>query len=274
MQEKSAKARKREGANARKEIRRNPFALLRFSAFALILISLHVSAQEPEIRRERVFTGEGLYGFMNGAADLFLEYGFKSLVNRDLIYKEEAFTVDMYEMPNPENAFGIYSMYVFRCQHADSLGAIDCFSPYQLQAVVDNLYISIVFPSGSTKAQQIAGELIPLFVPAKQSSMPAIPDLIVSSPPFSGIVKYLKGPISVSSASRDLTALLKNVDYIGVWFKPDNQTKTYKAAILFPSSEAMEKFKSSNPEIDIIQSHKNMLLISRQEKESESSKLF
>ena len=274
MQERSAKARKHEGAKAGKDIRRNPFVLLRFYTFALILISLQVSAQDPEIRRERVFTGEGLYGFMNGAADLFLEYGFKSLVNRDMVYKGEAFTVDIYEMPNPENAFGIYSMHVFRCQHADSLGAIDCFSPYQLQAVVDNLYISIVFPSGSMKAQQIAGELIPLFIPDKQTSMPAIPTQIESSPPFSGKVKYLKGPISVSSASRDLTALLKNMDYIGVWFKPDNQTKTYKAAILFPSSEAMGKFKSSNPEIDVNQSDKNMLLISRQEKESESSKLF
>ena len=250
------------------------FALFCFYAFALIMLSLQVSAQEMEIRRERVFTGEGLYGFMNGAADLFLEYGFKSLKNRDMIYKGEAFTVDIYEMLNPENAFGIYSMHVFRCQSADSLGAIDCFSPYQLQAVVDNLYISIVFPSGSTKAQQIAGELIPLFIPAKQSSMPSIPDLIGSSPPFSGIVKYLKGPISVSSASRDLTALLKNMDYIGVWFKPDNPTKTYKAAILFPSFEAIEKFKLSNPEIEMIQLEQNILLISRQEKESESSKLF
>jgi len=245
-----------------------------FLFLSTLIISLHVSAQEPEIRRERVFTGEGLYGFMNGAADLFLEYGFKSLVNRDIIYKGESFTVDIYEMPSREDAFGIYSMHVFRCQHADSLGYIDCISPYQLQAVVNNSYISIVFPSGSSKAQQIASELITLYISAEHLSMPAIPGELKSSPPFSGIVKYLKGPISVSSASRDLTALLKNVDYQGVWFQADSQTKSYRAVILFSSSDEQEKFKQTIPESDILHADKDSLFIRRNEKENEPSRLF
>ena len=38
-----------------------------------LLIPLTVWGQDPEIKRERVFTGTGLYGFMNGGADQFLE---------------------------------------------------------------------------------------------------------------------------------------------------------------------------------------------------------
>jgi len=259
-----------------------------FTFFPLaLLLASYLSAQEtPEIRRERVFTGEGLYGFMNGAADLFFEYGFKSLINRDISYKGEDFTVDIYEMPNRNDAFGIYSMHVFRCQQADSIGAIDCASPYQLQAVVDNFYISIVFPSGSARAQQLAGELIPLFVKGENSSLPdnhqeikaensVLPDIppdIAISPPYSGIVKYLKGPIAISSTSRDLTALLKDVAFRGVWFRADPQTKSYKAAILFSSPEAKEAFEKTIPDSDIFLSDDNLLLIKRKEIEPPPSK--
>jgi hypothetical protein len=240
----------------------------------VLIFTVQLLAQEPEIRRERIFAGEALYGFMNGAADLYLEYGFKSLVNRDIVYKGENFTVDIYEMPTPEDAFGIYSMHVFRCQHADSMGFINCFSPYQLQAVVDNFYVSIVFPSGSEQAQEIASELISLFIPAAHSSMPAIPVQIESSPPFSGKVKYLKGPISVSTASSDLSTILKNSEYQGVWLKADLQTKTYKAAILFSSSEEMGKFKRSITAANTILSDNGVCIIQRQEKEREPVTLF
>lgn len=74
--------------------------------FAL-LIPLTVWGQAPEIKRERIFTGTGLYGFMNGGADQFLEYGVSKLTTRDIVYKGNEYTVDIYEMPTPEDAFGI-----------------------------------------------------------------------------------------------------------------------------------------------------------------------
>ena len=257
-----------------------------FFLAALVLASNLLAQVTPEIRRERTFTGDGLYGFINGAADLFFEYGFKTLTNRDITYKGESFTIDIYEMPGCNDAYGIYSMHVFRCRQADSIVAIDCTSPYQLQAVVDNLYVSIVFPSGSDRAQQIAGELIPLFVNTENSSLPEIPpkdksgksplpDIpqeIASSPPYSGIVKYLRGPISVSGTSRDLTALLKDVAYQGVWFRADPQTKSYKAAILFSSPEAKEAFVKMVPNSDIFLSEDDTLFIRRKEIEPTPTK--
>ena len=243
-----------------------------FLFLSALTVSVRLSGQEPEIKRERVFPGEGLYGFMNGGADLYLEYGCKSLVNRDIIYKGEAFTIDIYEMPTREDAYGIYSMHVFRCRYADSLGTINCFSPYQLQAVVDNFYVSIVFPSGSTRAQQIAGELIPLYISSEQSSMPDIPKEIATLPPFSGIVKYLRGPLSLPHASRDLTALLKNAAYKDVWFRADQQTKTYKAVIFFSSSEEKEKLIQTLPDSDILSFDGDALFIQRKEIENEPSK--
>ena len=230
-------------------------------------ISFRLFGQEPVIKRERLYEGKGLYGFMNGAADLYYEYGFKSLLNREIKYKGEDFTVDVYEMPSREDAFGIYSMNVHRCQQADSMGFINCFAQYQLLSVIDNYYVSIVFPSGSAKAQQIATELISLYVSANKSTMPGIPEEFSTLPPFSGVIKYLKGPISVSSESKDLSILLKNAAYKGVWFKPDNQTKSYKAVILFSSPDEMRKFRLTIQDSDIIKAGDDSLFIQRKEVE-------
>lgn len=186
-----------------------------------LCVPAFLGAQEPEVKRERTFTGTGLYGYMNGGAEQFLEYGVSKLVTRDVVYQGEEFTVDIYDMPSPEEAFGIYSLHIFRCGRADTLGCIDCLSRYQLQAVAGNRYASVVFPSGSARAERLADELIRLYIPLEGQLRPDIPEDLREERPYSGRLKYLKGPISVSGISASLAALLKEGGYTGVWFVSD-----------------------------------------------------
>jgi hypothetical protein len=229
----------------------------------------NIVGEEPEVKRERTFTGEGLYGFMNGGADLFLEYDVQSLVNRDVYYKNEDFTIDIYEMPTPEDAFGIYSMHIFRCQQADTLDLIDCYSPYQMLAVAGNFYISIVFPSGSSHAQEIAIELIPLYTSVDKNIKPDFPEIFISGSPFSGNVKYLRGPLSVSSASSDLASVLQAVNYDYVWFTSNRKNKSYQAFVRFASQTEKEKFKKLIDASEITEEENSSLFIQRKEKKEE-----
>lgn len=240
-----------------------------FICIGALLFSLKMFCHEPEIKRERVFTGDGLYGFMNGGADLFLEYGVKSLINRDISYKNEDFTIDIYEMPTPEDAFGIYSMHIFRCRQADTLDMIDCFSPYQMLAVIGNFYISIVYPSGSSHAQTIAAELIPIYVSAENNIAPDFPAKFVSVLPLSGNLKYLRGPLSVSSASSDLASVLQDVTYDHVWFTGDRKNKSYQAVIRFATQTEKENFKKLIDTSEITEEESNRLCIQRKEKKEE-----
>ena len=122
-------------------------------------------AQDMDLKRERTFPATALYGYMNGATDLFLEYDVQKLTVRDIVYKGEEYTVAIYDMPTPEDAFGIYSLHVCKCNCADTLNSISCLSPYQFQAVAGNKYISVVFPSGTDAAQAHVGEIVRKFVP-------------------------------------------------------------------------------------------------------------
>lgn len=234
-----------------------------------ILIPCTVYGQDIEVKREREFTGSGLYGFMNGGADQFLEYGVSKLITRDIVYKGNDYTIDIYDMPSPEDAFGIYSLHIFRCGRADTLGGIDCLSPYQLQATAGNKYISVVFPSGSNDAKSKADEVIHQYVSMDGKDNPLIPEVLQIQTPYSGKLKFLRGPISVSGVSMQLADLLQDIAYTGVWFIADKATKSFRALIEVTEKEETDKLQSKVAASDILETGDTYLYIKGKEKEVE-----
>ncbi len=65
---------------------------------------LVIIAVDEEYRYAR----EDLWQYINGAADLFLSYGFRELIVRDLEQGDRHVTVSVYDMGGPLDAFGVY----------------------------------------------------------------------------------------------------------------------------------------------------------------------
>ena len=240
--------------------------------FLCTLLSLSSSASLSagnkdgiEVKRERVFTGKGLYGFMNGGADLYLEYGVEKLTTRELVYQGEEYTLDIYEMPTPEDAFGIYSIHVFKCIQADLNDEINCLSTYQLQTVVGNCYVSLVFISGSEKAKTNANKLLLQYTSDIEGEKIVFPEQIPVSGTYSGVLKFLRGPISLSSAQFSLSTLLQGVSFKGVWLSPTEKEEENQALILFENTETMISFREKIAPSDIINSAEAWLFIKRKE---------
>lgn len=235
----------------------------------LFLLPVTIFAQDIEIKRERTFTASGLYGFMNGGTDQFLEYGVKELVVRDIVYKGENYTIEIYEMASPEDAFGIYSIHTFKCERADTLNSIDCLSPYQLQAVSGNKYISVVFPSGSQYAKEKADEVIRKYVPMNVAVV--IPTLLDEKFPVSSRLKFLRGPLSLSKASFSFANLMDGVNYTGIWFVSEKPSKDYRALIYLPTNSDINAIKdklSSVNSTKILSIGDNYIYLSAMEEES------
>lgn len=212
------------------------------------LLCLSIScleAQEMTVKRERVFTGTGLYGYMNGGAEQFLEYGVTKLTARDLEYDGEEYALEIYEMPTPEDAYGIYSLHVFRCQRADTLGCIDCLSPYQLQTVCGNRYVSLVFPFGSERAKQQADAVLCHFLSGEEAEKVEFPVAFQSLSPKSGTLKFLRGKIGLSEVSSSLTHLLEGIQYTGVWFVEEDDQ--YRAVVCFETPDQLEALRKKLP---------------------------
>lgn len=141
------------------------------SILLLLIFSLSSLAQTTESRqalsaiegigevRSRTFTETSLYGYINGGAELYLEYGFDTLVVTELVRNGRDIKVEIYRMKDPEAAFGVFSVSRFRCNGGPGLTEHLCRSAYQLQFCKGPFYVSIINDTGTMEDRETADEI-------------------------------------------------------------------------------------------------------------------
>ena len=137
----------------------------------------------------------------NDGGDLFIEFGFVSLVVQEVAWQTSKIKVEVYQMATPEAAFGVYSLSVTQCMQRDTLTPFDCNSVYQYQTAYGNLYISITSETGSGAARA-------LYMPVANAIMQKNPQPVLKLPdPFNqpllkkgrkGLV-YIQGPVGLQN---------------------------------------------------------------------------
>ena len=113
---------------------------------------------------DRSFSETSLYGYIDGGAELFLEYGFDTLVVTELTAMSGEIKVEVYRMRDPEAAFGIFSVSRFRCNGGAKLTDHYCRSAYQLQLCKGPYYISIINSDGTREEQALSDEIARLLL--------------------------------------------------------------------------------------------------------------
>lgn len=204
------------------------------------------------VKRERVFKGEALYGFMNGGSELYLEYSFRELKAIDLNYKGEEYTVEIYKMESPEDAFGIYSVHTFGALFKDTLFRYSCHSSMQLQTCIGDTYYSVVFEKPSDSINYNAVELINYYSDAqKRSAYIDFPEEVRESVKrVSGNLKYMKGPLGMFAASPELTDYFKNIADYKLWTLREENSSLSKAFFYSNNKESIARLKSSLADLD------------------------
>jgi hypothetical protein len=104
----------------------------------------HAKISEP-----RKFTGSSLFGYIDGGAELYLEYGFSEAIITDIETNSRKFKCEVYKMNGTREAFGIYSVSKYRCGSFPSVAEFSCQTKYQLQFCKGPFYISIISMTGS-----------------------------------------------------------------------------------------------------------------------------
>jgi hypothetical protein len=112
-----------------------------------------------KIIKEAEYTQESLFGYMNGGAELYLEYGFEELKVSELKYKGHDLKAEIYRMESPAMAFGIYSVNIFRCDIQNEEKGYFCQTDFQVQVCRGEYYINIVNNDGSGEGKEFAVKL-------------------------------------------------------------------------------------------------------------------
>ena len=121
------------------------------ASFLLMSIPFSLTAADfPKVKgwkpvsEVRTYKPGNLWEYINGAAELFLAYGFQSLQSCDLSSKNLIVTVDIYNMGTPLNAFGVYSTERPRESKTLSIGVEGIVSPpYQCLLLKDVNYVKV-----------------------------------------------------------------------------------------------------------------------------------
>lgn len=102
-----------------------------------------VDFPDAEFGISRTYTGASLFGYMDGGAELYLEYGFSGAWVNEMQWKGNQYNIEIYRMKSPEAAFGIFSISRFRCKSTPQLAAFTCQTPWQLQLCAGSFYVNI-----------------------------------------------------------------------------------------------------------------------------------
>ena len=141
--------------------------------FLLVLGAASMAAAQPEPVKVPVPSGwtafdeeyrydrENLWEYINGAAELFLSYGFRELIVLDVEKGDSGLTVCVYDMGTPLDAFGIFDREKpADGKHLSDIGALAILQPpYRGLLLKDRFYVKVEIGGGAVSEEELSSIL-------------------------------------------------------------------------------------------------------------------
>ncbi len=184
------------------------------------------------ITSNTVYDGNALWGYMNGGADLYLEYGFAGLRVQEVEFASEKIKLEIFTMESPKAAFGIMSIRRFKCAESELFVTGDCLTDYQYQAAKSNFYISIINYNGSEKAGEITRILARKLLGKISGESYPLPSFQNIDPQFvtPNTIKLATGPLGIQNIVPKWAKLFEGTEHFDLFVFP---VKTDNGKILF-----------------------------------------
>ena len=220
----------------------------------------------------RVYKGTSLWGYINGGADVYLEYGFLKVLVQDINRDEENYKIDIYFMEDSAAAFGIFSVSRFNCENDNPLCRHYCITPYHIQMACGNKYISIINEKGNKESIQFSKKLAEILVDKYNTGNYFLPGLFNHDElkKHQNRVKLIKGPLGLQNGFPEWSDKLENIEKKRLWIMPVKTEEGYLnlALIEFPDRQALHRFYDHNSVrsnnsgfIHIVQNNSNQIFI-------------
>ncbi len=196
----------------------------------------------------QTFAKDTLYGYIDGGAEIVIQYGFRKLVVLD--YQSETaspapkeLTLEIYEMESGEAAFGLYSTKVEGGEETSPrISSAHWISPGQANVVKGNILVNILAPDlTEEEIGDIAAALEPR-LPGEGTKRPPGIGWLPQRGLVTGSERFIQGP----AAALNESPLLDHP----FWGFGEHETKAYSARYSpFPSRVAIVDFGKETGEL-------------------------
>lgn len=168
-------------------------------ALADVLSFLPAAAVEPgwdyEIAPE-IYTSDNLFTYINGEAELYKRYDIIEMATASYVWTENpalTFTIDIFDLGTPLDAFGVYSHYRFPDMTFADIGEQAVVSDLSVRFWQDQYFVRLVagaLDSSLTKTIQRVARAVSIILP--HTPKPKILDLLPAEHQIANSLKYLK----------------------------------------------------------------------------------
>lgn len=198
----------------------------------------------------RFFDHDGLWGYINGGADLYLEYGFEQITVFDIKANDLDYKADIYKMTSPEAVFGIFSISRYKCNASGVLCKADCVTPYQYIAARGPYYFSVSNATGSPEDSEfnlkLAAHLLGQMAPV-DFDIPSVFNSELLSADKEGL-KLVTGPLGMQNGFARWDRLFAGFMNYKAWILPvkHDQVSFTIAQLTFGENESLDTFLEKN----------------------------
>jgi len=220
----------------------------------------------------RIFLQTDLFNYIDGGADLFLEFGFERLAVQRYARGPAELVLEVYQMQNPEAALGVFIMKNGRAESAAQPPELGHGDRYQRLLLRGNCFISINNPGG-TEA------LLPVMDALAAGVLASIPkqaskDLFAVLPRekrLAGTERFFRGPVGLQSiytfGEGDIFLLRGRIFAVAADYGDDEGGTYTRLVILYPDDvsarEAWHNFREKHdPYIKILASNEEAVIFS------------
>lgn len=222
--------------------------LLMHGTVALAGGPLVISRDLPEwtIGDPDFYNAKQLYGYINGGAELYLEYGFRNVTAQRCTKADHELQVDVYEMISDEAAFGMFSVLRGTCTGTLPGSTWSCVRPEQILFARDRYLVSVV-PYDRHRETRDAAMRVAKALLARAGKKEFRPNELFRTGPLSpGLqnLKYLHGPLALQSALPSWNDRFAGIERFAMEYSRFGKGKmeTEAAIIRFRSRRDAERF--------------------------------
>lgn len=203
-----------------------------------------------EIGAPDTYSAKELYGYINGGAEIYLEYGFRSVLAQRCTRDKHEFQVDIYEMVNSEAAFGMFSTLRGRCGSTLTGTAWHCVTPEQILFAKGKFLVSIVPYDRASDTKNAAMAAAKKLIDRIREAEYKVPAAFRGAP-FSTsqkTLRYIHGPLALQSVLSDWQPWLEKIDRYDMHHVTvgDGGRRTEAAVLAFNSKRDAERFLASS----------------------------
>lgn len=169
----------------------------------------------PMVLRSVTYDRESIWDFHTSDADLYLEYGFRSLLVKEYRVAERIFREEVYELASPLEAYGLFTCNRISCDFIDSTDFTDCADSSGYRVANGDRYMALTVLSGSGPGRDSMVYLAKQLIPAWNKVDFSFPDPF-DQPNFRMVrnsLVYLRGPASLRISALPWQELMLGLQY-------------------------------------------------------------